>query len=141
MASGCSAKNEKEDLFRFKGTYVGDNSSIGNILNQLQDAAHLEGFELESKVKPYGIVLNYSGSGLKESNKKTAIYNATFLFTLVQNADWITFNFGDQAYEITRGALQKWYDADFSELKNEDELTAIIQRHLDDAESVNALFR
>lgn len=69
------------------------------------------------------------------------MYNAAFLFALVPNADWITFNCGDQAYEITRETIKNWYDTDFSEYKNEIELEAFIHRHLDDEERVNALFR
>jgi len=141
IASGCSTKAKEEDLYQFKGTYVGDNSAIGNIVNQLQGAEYLKGFELKSKEKPYGIILNYGGSEPEQSYKITAVYNATFLFTLVQNADWITFNFGSQEYTITEENLQNWYEEDFRELKNEEELKTFIKKHLGDEEKVNQLFR
>jgi len=141
MASGCSTKAKEDDLFKFKGTYVGDNSAIGNIVNQLQGAEHLKGFELKSEEKPHGIILNYDGSEPEQSHKITAVYNATFLFTLVQNVDWITFNFGNQEYKITKENLQNWYEEDFRKLPNEEELKTFIKKHLDDEEKLNQLFR
>ena len=141
IVSGCNTNNEKEDIFKFKDSFVGDNSAIGNIVNQLQGAEHLKGFELETKEKPYGIILNYDWSESKQNYKKTAVFNATFLFTLVQNAEWITFNFDTQEYKITKENLQNWYGVDFSELKNEDDLKALTQKHLENEDKVNQLFK
>ena len=141
IVSGCNTNNEKEDIFKFKDSFVGDNSAVGNIVNQLQGAEHLKGFELETKEKPYGIILNYDWSESKQNYKKTAVFNATFLFTLVQNAEWITFNFDNQEYKITKENLQNWYGVDFSELKNEDDLKALTQKHLENEDKVNQLFK
>ncbi|AMQ07433.1 DUF4825 domain-containing protein [Sporosarcina psychrophila] len=141
IVSGCNTKNGEEDIFKFKDSYVGDNSAIGNIVNQLQGTEHFKGFELKTNEKPYGIILNYDWSESEQNYKKTAIYNATFLFALVQNVDWITFNFGNQEYKITKENLQNWYGEDFSGLQSEDELKTFIQKHLDDEDKVNQLFR
>ena len=91
--NGCNANDKSEDIFQFKDSFVGDNSAVGNIANQLRSGEHLEGFELITKEKPYGIILNYNWLESEKNYKETAIFNATFLFTLVQNADWITFNY------------------------------------------------
>ena len=141
IVSGCNTNNEKEDIFKFKDSLVGDNSAVGNIVNQLQGAEHLKGFELETKEKPYGIILNYDWSESEQNYKKTAVFNATFLFALVQNAEWITFNFDTQGYKITKENLQNWYGVDFSELKNEDDLKALTQKHLENEDRVNQLFK
>ena len=50
------------------------------------------------------------------------IYNVTFLFTLVQNVDWITFNSDIGEYTISKEILQEWYGKELSEVQNEDEL-------------------
>ena len=141
IVSGCNTTNEKEDIFKFKDSFVGDNIAVGNIVNQLQGAEHFKWFELETKEKPYGIILNYDWSESEQNYKKTAVFNATFLFTLVQNAEWITFNFDNQEYKITKENLQNWYGEDFSELKNEDDLKALTQKHLENEDKVNQLFK
>jgi len=145
IVSGCNANNEeedgKEDIFKFKESFVGNNSAVGNIVNQLQGAEHLKGFELETKEKPYGINLNYDWLDSEQNYKKTAIFNATFLFTLVQNVDWITFNFDNQEYKITKENLQNRYGKDFSELESEDDLKVLTQKHLENEDKVNQLFQ
>ena len=141
IVSGCNTNNEKEDLYKFKDSFVGDNSAVGNIVNQLQGAEHFKGFELKTKEKPYGIILNYDWSDLEQNYKKTAVFNATFLFTLVQNLEWVNFNFANQEYKITKENLQNWYGEDFSEFKNEDDLKALTQKHLENEDKVNQLFK
>ncbi len=141
IVSGCNTNNGKEDIFKFKDSFVGDNSAVGNIVSQLQGAENFKEFELKTKEKPYGIILNYDWSDSEQNYKRTAIYNATFLFALVQNADWITFNFDNREYKITKENLQNWYGENFSELKSEDELKTLAQRFLEDGDKVNQLFQ
>nr|WP_256376322.1 DUF4825 domain-containing protein [Solibacillus sp. R5-41] len=95
---------------------------------------------MQTREKPYGIILNYDWLESEQNYKKTAIYNSTYLFALVQNVDWITFIFGNQQYKITKEDLQNWYGEDFSGLQSEDELKTFIQKQLDDADKVNLLF-
>lgn len=140
IVSGCSTKNEKEDIFEFKDSYVGDNSAVGSIVNQLRSADHFKNLELKTTAEPHGIVLNYDWSDSEENYKKTVINNATFLFALVQNVDWITFNFDDQEYKITRENLQDWYDENLSDLKSESETEKLVQKHLEDENKINQLF-
>jgi len=140
IISGCNTKNGEDGIFKYKDSYVGDASAVGNIASQLRGAGYYKGFELKTAEKPYGIILNYDWSDSKQNYKKTAIYNATFLFALIKNADWITFNFDNQEYKITKENLQNWYGEDFSELQSEDELKTLVQKYLDDEDKVNQLF-
>lgn len=141
IVSGCNTNNKKDDLFKYKDSFVGDNSAVGNIVNQLQGAEHLKGFELKTKQKPYGIILNYDWSDTEQNYKKTAIFNATFLFTLVQNLDWVNFNFANQEYKITKENLQNWYGEDLRKFNNEDDLKELTQKHLENEDKVNQLFK
>lgn len=139
--SGCNAKKDEEDIFKFKGSYVGDNSAIGNIVNQLDGAEHFKDFELKTNEEPYGIILNYDWADSELDDKGTAIYNATFLFILIKNADWITFNFENQEYKITRKELQAWYDENLNELENESETEKLARKYLENESKVNQLFK
>ncbi|WP_369405550.1 DUF4825 domain-containing protein [Aneurinibacillus tyrosinisolvens] len=139
--NGCNSSNTKEDIFQSEGSYVGDNSAVGNIAHQLPGGEHLEGFELKTKEKPYGIILNYNWIEAEKKYKETVIYNATFLFTLVQNADWITFNFDNQRYKVTKEDLQNWYGKRLSEYTSEEELRKLTQKYIEDENKVNELFK
>lgn len=139
--SGCNSNdtNANGDIFQFKDSYVGDNSAVGNIANQLRGGEHITGFELKTNEEPYGIILNYDWVESEQEYKETVIDNATFLFTLVQNVDWVTFNFDIREYTITRETLQEWYGKDLSEFQDENELRELIEEYLKDENKVNQL--
>ncbi|WP_306453957.1 DUF4825 domain-containing protein [Bacillus sp. FJAT-45350] len=141
--SGCNSNdtNTTSDIFRFKDSFVGDNSAVGNIANQLPGGEHMIGFELKTNEEPYGIILNYDWVDSEQNYKETAIYNATFLFALIQNVDWITFNFEIGEYTLTRENLQDWYGMELRDINNEEELGALIQEYIEDENKVNQLLK
>ncbi|MGW6302241.1 DUF4825 domain-containing protein [Peribacillus butanolivorans] len=141
--NGCNSSNVNGDIFQFKDSYVGDNGAVGSIVMQLPYSEYLNGFELKTKEDPYGIILNYKDLDAKETEKnykETAIYNATFIFTLVKNAKWVTFNFDDQEYKIKKEALESWYGKKLSEYTSEEDLTKLTQKYLEDESKVNQFF-
>ncbi|WP_228275784.1 DUF4825 domain-containing protein [Gracilibacillus oryzae] len=85
-------------MFQYKNSYVGDNSAVGNIVNELAHSKELNQISLQTKTEPYGITLEYNdidAEQVEEEMKHMVISNATFLFALIKNADWITFQFTD----------------------------------------------
>lgn len=143
VLSGCQSSKPNEDLFHYKGSYVGDNSAVGNILQQLRSGEEVERFELITKSEPYGVVITYSDYAemSEKSVKQTVLYNATFLFALIQNVDWITFNFGDDyQYKVEKQAVQKWYGMELGGYTSEDELQELMQQFLEDEDKINQFF-
>ncbi|REB07490.1 DUF4825 domain-containing protein [Sporosarcina sp. BI001-red] len=128
------------DLFEFKDAYVGDASAVLNIVSQLKSADHFQRFELKTAEEPYGMILNYGNETTTEQEtKNTAIYNATFLYTLIRNAELITFKFAEQEHTITRVDLENWYGKDLREVQSEDEVKSLLQKYVNDEEMVNQL--
>lgn len=151
IVSGCDSKSRDGepldikfgyvgDLFKYKDAYVGDNSAVGNIVSRLKNAEQFKRFELKTDEEPYGIILNYSLEESEQDYKEIIIYNSTFLFTLIQNADWIMFNFENEEYTITKEKLKNWYGEEFTGMQSEDEVKTFIQKHSDDENKVDELF-
>ncbi|SFP19491.1 DUF4825 domain-containing protein [Salibacterium halotolerans] len=146
LLNGCGFNNggnnsSSQDIFQHKGSVIGDNSAVINIIGQLQRNQEFEELSLETKEKPYGMSLTYGNidSNITEKEyKEMAIYNATFLFALIDNAEWITFNFDDK-YKIDRSQLQDWYDEDLNKFTNEEELETFVQKTIDE-NKINQLF-
>ena len=104
--AGCSKStptNELEELLTYKNSYVGDNSAVVNIINRLPAHEYLDGFELQTSQEPYGIVIHYKNFEQKpiklddNSSSNAPIDevlkgNAMILFSLIKNAEIITFN-------------------------------------------------
>ncbi|AOH55050.1 hypothetical protein ABE28_011880 [Peribacillus muralis] len=61
--------------------------------------------ELETNEKLDGMILDYTKEEAAmddEAIHETIIYIATYIFALMKNADWITFNFGVHMQKVTR---------------------------------------
>jgi len=88
LLTSCSQSAEsKTDLFQYKNSYVGDNSAVGNIVNELTYNNELNQISLETKKEPYGIILEYKDidtNSIDKEMKETVITNSTFLFALIK---------------------------------------------------------
>ncbi|WP_062106903.1 DUF4825 domain-containing protein [Bacillus niameyensis] len=140
---GCSVRNhDNESIFELKGSYIGDASAVGKIVGYLPKSELFEGMELKTTDKPYGMILNYKDTNMNEdSMKETALYNASYIFTLFRNADWIEFRFGEKSMTVTKGKLEEWYRAELYKYENEEDLQKLIQKHLDDEEKVKQFMK
>lgn len=139
--SGCDNKNSQPDLFQYKGSYVGNNNAISHILNNLPITAYPNDFELQTKQQPYGLILNYIGSEPQQQREKIIIYTATYLFALIQNIDWIRYNFADQQYTISKEQMRSWYGVDLHQIQTADELDVLINQHINDEHTVKQLMQ
>ncbi|CGG56696.1 Uncharacterised protein [Streptococcus pneumoniae] len=145
LFSGCSSNPSSEtDVFQYKGSYIGDNSAVNNIVQQLPHSKELNQISLETKKEPYGAILEYKdvdATEIDKEMKKTVIINSTYMFVLIQNVDWITFKFTNQEFLITRENLENWYGKELYKFTNKKDLKDFIQMHLKDENTVNQFFQ
>ncbi|WP_291575890.1 DUF4825 domain-containing protein [Clostridium sp. UBA4548] len=125
---------ETYDLIKYKDSYVGDNSSVGNIIAKLPGNEYNAGFSLQTDKEPYGITINYKAKeSLGEdsynkfwSDKKVTEFlekNAVVLLSLVQNAEVIEFNvdsIGEVNYKYDRKSLEQKYGGNLKDLFKND---------------------
>lgn len=145
ITGACSPLLEAEetDLFEYEGAVVGNNSAVLNTLNRLPGAEYFTGFELATKQQPYGITASYDWEQATPSDKETAAHNATYLFTLIDNVDWVQFDFdtgaGVEQYRLTREQLQAWYGVDLTGIDEQEKLEELLEQYLDDDQKIDAL--
>ena len=145
--NGCSSNNDvhsSKAIFKYDNSVIGDNNAVTNIVGQLQHSKEFSEVSLQTKTEPYGMTLTYNeieARRIEKEYKETAVYNATFLFALVDNAEWITFDFEDREYKITKRDLQNWYGKKLSEFTYEEELKSFVQEQLKDETKVNQLLK
>ncbi|WP_217269713.1 DUF4825 domain-containing protein [Neobacillus endophyticus] len=140
VLGGCQLSNKpNQDIFQYMGSYIGNNSAVGNIITQLPQSKAFKQVTLQTKKKPYGMVIEYGdGTG---NIKNSVINNATYLIALVKNVEWISFDFPNEKYTLTRQEIQQWYGKDLSDIKNEKDLKNLIQTNLKDKNKVNDLLK
>ncbi|WP_217269740.1 DUF4825 domain-containing protein [Neobacillus endophyticus] len=86
VLGGCQLSNKpNQDIFQYMGSYIGNNSAVGNIITQLPQSKAFKQVTLQTKKKPYGMVIEYGdGTG---NIKNSVINNATYLIALVKNVE------------------------------------------------------
>ncbi|SET71910.1 protein of unknown function [Oceanobacillus limi] len=142
ILSACNSNTNEEDLFQYKGSTIGDNSAVVNIIQQLKHQEDFKDVALATNTEPYGMTIHYDS--LKESAtikemQDTAIFNATFLFILIHNADWVTFDFGEQEYTINKNELQDWYQDDLTEFEDEETVIKHMEAQIKEKSNVDKL--
>ena len=115
-----------ENLWEARTKYVGDNSAVGKIIGSLQfpDGVFYDSFELHTKEHPYDITINfktdtetrnfYSGA----DNESPFRFNAMIMFSLIENAEYISFSLDDGIYEpyslqYTNGMAEAIFGEDY----------------------------
>lgn len=145
LFSACNPVSEADepDLFRYEGASVGNNSAVVNTVIHLAGAEHFTGIKLETKQHPYGIIIAYDWSESSLSDKETAVYNAAYLFALIDNVEWVRFDFDTgvdvEEYRLTREQLEDWYGVDLVEINEEDELKKLIEPSLQEEQKLDEL--
>lgn len=126
-----------EKLLQYKDSYVGDNSAVGGIIDNLPGMS-TKGFALGTSSQPYSIEVNY---GLRENSrisieefdeywneentKKIFLNNATTFFILVKNVDKIHFNLhtsNKQSFDVSREDLEKFWGKDLRKYADDRDL-------------------
>ena len=142
ILGGCGTAATQTDLFKQQGTYLGDNSSVRDIVQQLPHGDQLKKMELATKEKPYQLTLRYAGyeeGQVEQKSNRTAIYNATALFTLIPNVDHVNMTIEDASYHFTKQQLRDWYGKDFTSYDNEKALKAFTKPFIENSKKVNDL--
>lgn len=102
-------KSSFEQLQHYKSQYIGNNSNTSHLLNALPLSEYGYVFEIDSKgcglIVDYHCTDWYNNENLYINNlyiNKALVYNSVSLFKLIDNLEYITFNFSGSSYTITR---------------------------------------
>lgn len=139
---GSSPASGESDLFRYQNAYVGNNSAVGAIVGSLSVNKNFKEMALQTKEKPYGIVLKYVNTdGTAAGIQGIAVTNAFYLFALIQNVDWVEVDTDAGASRIKRSDLGRELEGRLAACTNEEELNELVQEVLGDAPRVKELLK
>lgn len=97
-------KSSFEQLQHYKSQYIGNNSNASHLLNALPLSEYGYVFEIDSK--GCGLIVDYHCTDWYNNENlyihKALVYNSVSLFKLIDNLEYITFNFSGSSYTITR---------------------------------------
>lgn len=133
------------NIIKYKNKYVGNNSNLGNLLYDLPLSEYGLTFEIDSK--KYGVIINYNTTNWYKNNnwyvEKSLIYNSASIFLLIDNVEYIKYNFSGSSYTVTRNQFEINY-SNYSEIKmntiNKDKFNQYIEQKMNDYEFIEKQF-
>lgn len=104
-----------DELYKLKGTYIGDNSNVGNIINLLDfpEELTLNGMELFTKEEPFGLRINFQASNeiiakyMSTSSDYVWRSQSLILFSLIDNLEYIQYGINSDKATITASYINR----------------------------------
>ncbi len=140
-------KSGMENILKYQNKYVGNNSNIGNLINKLPLSEY--GYEFEIDSNNLGVIIDYHITDWYISDnlymQKCLIYNSISIFSLIENVEFIKYNFTGNSYTISRKLVEEKYPS-YLELKSDDKMNIknfeiYVEYKMNDPEFVENIFK
>ena len=136
-----------DNIIRYQSKYVGDNSNDSHLINNLPLSEYGYTFEIDSK--NLGLTINYHITDwyIKDNLylQKSLIYNSVSIFVLIENAEYIEFNFTGNSHKVTRDTVKNNYPGYYkivnNNVINKDEFNDKLESKINDNEFIENTFK
>ena len=139
-------KSGIDNIIKYKNKYVGNNSNDINLINSLPLSEY--GFTLEIDSKNLGLIINYHITDwyINENKylEKSLIYNSVSMFLLIDNLEYINYNFSGDNYYIKRSVVESTYPNYDYIIKNnikQNYFNEYVEKIVNNDEIVDVLFK
>ena len=109
-----------DNIIKYQSEYVGNNSNDGNLINDLPLSEYGYVFEIDSE--NLGLIIDYHITDwyIKEDLylQKSLIYNSVSIFALIDNVEYIQYNFTGNTYIANREKIESSYPGYTKIVKN-----------------------
>ena len=139
-------KSGIDNIIKYKCKYVGDNSNDGALIGHLPLSEYGYVFEIDSD--NLGLTINYHITDwyINENYylERSLLYNSVSIFALIDNVEYINFNFSGKTYSITRKQIIETY-ANFNDILkegiNKENFNIYLENKISDDIFVNYYFK
>ena len=98
------SKSGIDNIIKYKNKYVGNNSNDGNLISSLPLSEY--GYTFEIDTANLGLIIDYHITDwyINENYylEKSIVYNSVSIFSLIDNVNYIKYNFSGKTYEVKR---------------------------------------
>ncbi|MBR1717882.1 MAG: DUF4825 domain-containing protein, partial [Bacilli bacterium] len=126
---------------KYKNKYVGNNSNTGNLISNLLLSEYGYVFEIDSNNS--GITIDYHITDwyINENKylEKSLLYNSVSIFSLIDNVNYIKYNFSGNTYYVSRSDIFK-YPHYIDIEKNKSSFNKYLENKINDVDFVNKQF-
>lgn len=140
-------KSGIDNIIKYKNQYIGNNSNIGNLINNLPLSEYGYVFEIDSNGN--GITINYHMTDWYIVDnlyfQKCLLYNSVSIFSLIDNVDYIQYNFTGNSYIVKRNDLINNYpnynDIVIDNNYNKENFNKYVENKVNDDKFVEDIFK
>lgn len=138
-------KSGIDNIIKYKNKYVGNNSNDGNLLNSLPLSEYGLVFEIDSE--NLGLKVDYHITDWYINDdmyvERALIYNSVSIFSLIDNVQYINYNFAGKSYKIERTKVQELYP-NYDKINeneiNEDNFNIYLESKINDDAFIKDIF-
>ena len=138
-------KSGIDNILKYQNKYVGDNSNTGNLISNLPLSEYGYVFEIDSN--NLGLTIDYHITDWYINDEmyveRALVYNAVALFSLIDNLQYVTYNFTGNSYTIKREKVQELYP-NYSNINengiNKDNFNIYLENKMTDDEFIKDIF-
>ena len=138
-------KSGIDNIIKYKNKYVGNNSNDGNLLNSLPLSEYGLVFEIDSE--NLGLKVDYHITDWYINDdmyvERALIYNSVSIFSLIDNVQYINYNFAGKSYKIERTKVQELYP-NYNKINeneiNEDNFNIYLESKINDDAYIKDIF-
>ena len=138
-------KSGIDNIIKYKNKYVGNNSNDGNLISSLPLSEY--GYVFEIDPINLGLTINYHITDwyINENYylEKCIVYNTVSIFSLIDNVEYIKFNFSGRTYEVKREDVEKYFPNYQDIVKdgiNKDAFNKYLEQKINDEEFIDLCF-
>jgi len=128
-------------VLKYENSYMGAAGNTMNLIGNLPMSDIPKTFEQDPEA--FRFTINYE-KGIGEIGamkvEKAILYNATAVFTLIQNMETIEFHFPDKTYTVTRKRVNNWFGEDVSTFIDEHVFEEKVQQPIINNEQLTEWF-
>lgn len=131
-----------DNIIKYKNKYIGNNSNTGNLIRSLPLSEYGYVFEIDSK--NLGLTIDYHITDwyINENYylEKSLIYNSISIFSLIDNIQYIKYNFSGNTYTVKREKVENYFPH-FSKIKkNKESFNKYLENKINDIAFVDMYF-
>ncbi len=135
-------KSGIDNIIKYKNKYVGNNSNDGNLIASLPLSEY--GYVFEIDTENLGLIIDYHITDwyINENYylEKSLVYNSVSIFSLIDNVQYIKYNFSGNTYEVKREDVEKYFPNYQDIIKdgiNKEAFNQYLENKISDIEFIN----
>ena len=135
-------KSGIDNIIKYKNKYVGNNSNDSNLINSLPLSQYGYVFEIDSI--NLGLIIDYHITDwyINENYylEKSLVYNSVSIFYLIDNVEYIKFNFSGKTYEVDRKTIETIYP-NYQDIKDTKTFKKYVEDKMNDVDFIDVIFK